>query len=285
MNVKVSALVAGVFAGAMAVSSLSASAACSDFPNHAALKTMIATVADARGGYDTFTGMWLTIVDETGKVCDVISNKPTVFGSAGNSVNSGAKAGNTAWLGSRVISAQKANTANAFSLDGYAIGSANLYAAVKEGSLYGLQHSNPVDASRAYQGDPAYYGTAADPLIGKRIGGVNVFGGGLPVYKSGVKVGAIGVSGDTSCADHVFAWHIRTSSEFAAKSLGAKGTGITTFNVDATGAGQTPLTGATGGDEMIITSGTGNAYWDAWAQPGCPGSSHYNAATDGVLYN
>ena len=35
------------------------------------------------------------------------------------------------WPGSRVISAQKANTANAFSLDGLALSTANLYSAVQ----------------------------------------------------------------------------------------------------------------------------------------------------------
>ncbi len=45
---------------------------------------------------------------------------------------------------------------------------------------------------------------------GKKIGGVNVFGGGLALYNSeGELVGAIGVSGDSSCADHNIAWRAR----------------------------------------------------------------------------
>jgi len=48
------------------------------------------------------------------------------------------------WPGSRVISAQKANTANAFSLTGFAIPTANLWAATQlGGSLFGLQLSSP----------------------------------------------------------------------------------------------------------------------------------------------
>ena len=35
-------------------------------------------------------------------------------------------------------------------------------------------------------------------------------GGGLALYYGGKKVGAIGVSGDTSCTDHVVAWKVRT---------------------------------------------------------------------------
>ena len=50
------------------------------------------------------------------------------------------------WPGSRVISAQKANTANAFSLPGLAFSTADLYSAVQPGgSLFGLQASNPVN--------------------------------------------------------------------------------------------------------------------------------------------
>ena len=44
------------------------------------------------------------------------------------------------------------------------------------------------------------------------MGGVNVFGGGLGLYdSSGNKVGSIGVSGDTSCADHNIAWRTRNN--------------------------------------------------------------------------
>jgi hypothetical protein len=47
-------------------------------------------------------------------------------------------------------------------------------------------------------------------MVGQRIGGVNVFGGGLPLYNARKQlVGAIGVSGDTSCADHNIAWRTR----------------------------------------------------------------------------
>jgi len=52
---------------------------------------------------------------------------------------------------SRVISAQKANTANAFSLPGLAVSTANLFSAVQPGgSLFGLQFSNPVATDVAY---------------------------------------------------------------------------------------------------------------------------------------
>ena len=152
--------------------------------------------------------MWGTIVDRDGIVCAVAFS--------GN--DRGAQ-----WPGSRVISAQKANTANSFSLDstsssggsgqpnGLALSTANLYSAVQPGgSLFGLQASNPVDTDVAYKGPSSRFGTSQDPMEGNKIGGVNVFGGGLALYASGKKiVGGVGVSGDTSCADHNIAWRVR----------------------------------------------------------------------------
>ena len=54
---------------------------------------------------------------------------------------------------------------------------------------------------------------ASDPLIGKRAGGVIVFGGGLALYNDSDIVGALGVSGDSSCADHNVAWRVRQGLE------------------------------------------------------------------------
>src|SRR4030095_10251464 len=49
-----------------------------------------------------------------------------------------------------------------------------------------------------------------DPMVNGRIGGVNVFGGGLALYdQNGNRVGGVGVSGDTSCRDHMVAWELR----------------------------------------------------------------------------
>jgi uncharacterized protein GlcG (DUF336 family) len=155
----------------------------------------------ARATQDDVTGlglhMWGTVVDRDGIVCAV----------AFTGVNRGSQ-----WPGSRVISAQKANTANAFSLDGLALSTANLYSAVQPGgSLFGLQESNPVNVAAAYGGNPLAYGSIRDPMVGQRIGGVNVFGGGLALYNSRREVvGAVGVSGDTSCADHRVAWLTRS---------------------------------------------------------------------------
>lgn len=166
-----------------------------DLPDHATVRDALKKiVADTNGGFGL--NMWATIVDRDGVV------QLVAF--------SGDDRGDQ-WPGSRVISAQKANTANAFSLPGLALSTANLFSAVQPGnSLFGLQLSNPVDTGVAYGGDAAAFGQANDPMVGKRVGGVNVFGGGLALYDAeGTLVGAIGVSGDSSCADHNIAWKLR----------------------------------------------------------------------------
>lgn len=182
-------------------------AGCATLPNHAALKAALEkATAEEKSGLNNH--MWATMVDRDGVICAV----------AASGTDRAAQ-----WPGSRVISAQKASTANAFSLDassnssgsgqagGLALSTANLYSAVQPGgSLYGLQFSNPVDTAVAYRGPYASYGTPKDPMTGSRSGGVNVFGGGLGLYAAGRRlVGGIGVSGDTSCADHNIAWRVR----------------------------------------------------------------------------
>ena len=66
-----------------------------------------------------------------------------------------------------------------------------------------------VDA--AYKGPSRNYGQRNDPMVGQKIGGVNVFGGGLGLYDESGVVGAVGLSGDTSCADHMIAWRVRNN--------------------------------------------------------------------------
>jgi uncharacterized protein GlcG (DUF336 family) len=114
------------------------------------------------------------------------------------------------WPGSRPIAIEKANTANALSLPSFAFSTANLYSGAQPGGfLYGILNTNPVDTALMYGGDSASYGTAEDPMVGKKASGVVVFGGGLALYNGSTIVGALGVSGDTSCADHNIAWRVR----------------------------------------------------------------------------
>ena len=178
---------------------------CNSLPSYNQLKAALVAATNAESS-GLNMNMWGTIVDRDGIVCAI----------AFTGTDRGGQ-----WPGSRVISAQKANTANAFSLDASAVSNgnglalalstANLYSAVQPGgSLYGLQASNPVDTGNAYQGPSSNFGTSNDPLVGSKVGGVNVFGGGLALYDSQHQiVGAVGVSGDTSCADHFIAWRTR----------------------------------------------------------------------------
>ena len=199
---------AATFVVALACTVESADAqTCATLPDYAKLKAaLIQATKDEGSGLNNH--MWGTIVDRDGVVCAVAFSGKDRFAQ---------------WPGSRVISAQKANTANAFGLDsgsnsdnsgqanGLALSTANLFSAVQPGgSLYGLQFSNPVNEDAGYKTPSSLYGTATDPMKGSKIGGVNVFGGGLALFAAGKKmVGGIGVSGDTSCADHFIAWRVR----------------------------------------------------------------------------
>lgn len=168
---------------------------CATLPGHKELRqALIDARKENNGGLNL--DMWATTVDRSGTVCAVAFSGETF---------------DSQWVLSRVISAQKANTANGLSLKGNALSTANLYSGVQPGGfLFGLQESNPVDTDKAYDGESAAFGTPKDPMVGERIGGVNVFGGGLALYNAkGEVLGAVGVSGDTSCADHNIAWRMR----------------------------------------------------------------------------
>lgn len=147
----------------------------------------------SNGGLDT--NEWAAVVNRQGIVCAVTF--------------SGAKPDDQ-WPGSRAIAAEKASTANALSLKGLAVSTANLWGAVQPGApLFGLQASHPPNPAVLYAGDPSTFGGDADPFVGQSLGGVVVFGGGLALYDGRDVIGAVGVSGDTSCADHNIAWRVR----------------------------------------------------------------------------
>lgn len=185
---------------------------CRDLPSHGQLKVALASVVQQGQNGGLGFHMWGTLVNRDGEICVVIYT--------------GADR-HAQWPGSRVISAQKAHTAHAFSLPKFALSTANLYFATQPGgTLYELPHSNPVDPSVAYAGNAANFGQTNDPMIGKKAGGVNVFGGGLALYKpTGELIGALGVSGDTSCADHIIAWKTRDRMNLDFVPAGVAGNG------------------------------------------------------------
>ena len=140
--------------------------------------------------------MWGTIVDQDGVVCAVTFTGPVRI---------------SQWPGSRVISAQKANTAASFNLPAGlggtvdALSTANLWTQAQPGgSLFGLQFSNPVDTAAAYgnRGNSDATGTAPIRTPSPVRGWCHRLGGGLACMTPAVRKSSIGVSGDTSCADH-----------------------------------------------------------------------------------
>lgn len=130
--------------------------------------------------------MWAVVVDRNGIVCGIN------------------KSNHDAWPGSRAIAIAKAQTANDFSNNLLALSTANLYGPTQPGgSLYGLNNSNPFN--------PIFNAPANDLTTGDGfvVGGIITFGGGVALYSGGQVIGGIGVSGDSSCADHAVAFRMR----------------------------------------------------------------------------
>jgi uncharacterized protein GlcG (DUF336 family) len=168
---------------------------CSDVPAAADLKQWLqaapAQNGDA-GGLNHGKAMWGAIVDRDGKLCALAVSTEDLAAT---------------WPGSRGIAIAKASTANAFSSDTTPLSTARLYTLSQPGhSLWGAANGNPLN--------PLCQGTANDATtgLGKVCGGTIVFGGGLALYKGQTRVGGLGVSGDTSCADHEIAKRVRASA-------------------------------------------------------------------------
>lgn len=173
--------------------------------NHDQLVQALRQSVKASGGPDNGglpVNEWAAVVNRLGDICTVAFSgaKPT-----------------DQWLGSRAIAAEKANTVVSFSLDSFAVSTANLWAQAQPGGyFYGADTSNPVIAQEIYAGNPSEYGSNSDPLVGKHPGGVIAFGGGLPLYQNMKLVGGLGASGNTSCADHNIAWRMRQKFKMGA---------------------------------------------------------------------
>jgi hypothetical protein len=93
-------------------------------------------------------------------------------------------------------------------------------------------------------------------MVGRKPGGVNVFGGGLALYDaaSGQVIGAVGLSGDTSCADHNIAWRVRHA-----------------LNMDNVPAGVAPAVGTNppGKDNIIFDIGAAGNSAGGFGHPTC----------------
>lgn len=181
---------------------------CTDLPSRAALKTALAAARENLQA--PAIDVWAALVNRDGVICAVIFT--------------GADRGDQI-PGGRLLAAQKAYTANAVSVSGRALSTGNLFSATQPGgSLFGLADSHPTDPAAAYRGDPSNFGQGNDPLLGQRLGGINASGGGLALYdKTRRIIGAIGVSGDTACADHNLAWATRALLKLDYVSNGVSG--------------------------------------------------------------
>jgi uncharacterized protein GlcG (DUF336 family) len=147
----------------------------------------VVNLSDGNGGIFSPNLMWSAVVDRSGTLCSVI------------------KTGD-AWPGSRAIAMAKAETANDFSNQKLALSTANLYAPTQPGrSLYGLNNSNPFNPFYNQITTGAGLGTG----VGQNPGGIITFGGGVALYLNGQVIGGLGVSGDSSCADHAIAFRMR----------------------------------------------------------------------------
>jgi len=213
---------------------------------HNALKDILKSVQAGKDNGGFGFHMWGNIVNRDGEVCAVVFT--------------GDDRGDQ-WPDSRNIAAAKAYTANSLSLPEFALSTANLYQATQPGgSLWHVSNASPVDTSVAYMGPAEDFGTTSDPMLGKVHGGLIQFGGGLGLYNSsGVLVGGLGVSGSSSCEDHVIAWKVRSTAEF-----------------DYVPAGPT-----TNNDDNLTFIGDGNPGWE---QPTCgvPGETDAQAALPAV---
>lgn len=212
---------------------------CGDLPDHdhlrAALQPIVKEGKKGHGGLDTQE--WAAVVNRDGVVCAVVYSGTELTDQ---------------WPGSRMISAEKANTANAFSAPDYALSTANVYWPAQPGQgLYGINTTNPPNAQAAF-GDATAFGQKNDPMVGKQVGGVVVFGGGLALYsQKGKIVGGLGASGNTACADHVIAWKLRHQ-----------------LNLDAVPMGPSPDQN----DNMILDIQNGNSA-SGFGHPRCKGGS------------
>ena len=178
-----------------------------------AVQSTLATVITLdNGGIFSPNRMWSAIVDRHGKLCSVINS------------------GNDPWPGSRAIAIAKASTANDFSNSGLALSTANLYAATQPGgSLYGLNNSNPFNPVFDQQ----------NLGVGFVPGGIITFGGGVALYQDGKVIGGLGVSGDSSCADHAIAYRMRHMAGL--DTIPPGGVGLNgTDNIIYTAVGSTP---------------------------------------------
>jgi uncharacterized protein GlcG (DUF336 family) len=167
------------------------SANCRDLPSADDLRKWLreAPGQGEAGGLMSGKMEWAAVVNREGEICAtaVATDEPA-----------------SAWPGSQAIAKAKAYTANAYSTDAAPMSTARLYTLTQPGhSLWGVGEPNPFNPECLVRPDEA------NKTNGKICGGSIAFGGGVPLYRNKTRVGGLGVSGDTACADHEIAKRIR----------------------------------------------------------------------------
>jgi uncharacterized protein GlcG (DUF336 family) len=165
---------------------------CQSLPSASRLRQLLLQAQNVNkpiGGLFEGTRMWAAVVNRDGEICAYATSTtdPTQV-----------------WPGSQAIAKAKAYTANAFSLDVLPLSTARLYTFTQPGhSLWSLGQSNLFN--------PQFLASPDGQAGGHNqiAGGLIFFGGGVPLYRNGKIIGALGVSGDTSCADHEIAKRMR----------------------------------------------------------------------------
>jgi uncharacterized protein GlcG (DUF336 family) len=164
---------------------------CSDLPSDDDLRRLLRDSANTAemGGLNSAKFEWAAVVNRKGELCSVAVSTDDQT---------------AAWPGSQAIAKAKAYTANAFSTDLVPLSTARLYTLAQPGhSLFGAGAANPFNPQCLAAPD-------GDHTKGPKIcGGTIVFGGGVPLYKGKTRIGGLGASGDTACADHEIAKRMR----------------------------------------------------------------------------
>jgi uncharacterized protein GlcG (DUF336 family) len=168
-----------------------ANAGCGDLPSADDLRKWLREAPSQGEAGGLFSGKmeWAAIVNRAGEICAtaVATDDPA-----------------SAWPGSQAIAKAKAFTANAYSTDTLALSTARLYTLTQPShSLWGVGQPNP------FNPDCLVAPSDMEKTNGRICGGSVAFGGGLPLYRNKTRVGGLGLSGDTACADHEIAKRVR----------------------------------------------------------------------------
>jgi uncharacterized protein GlcG (DUF336 family) len=169
------------------------SGGCDQVPDSDELKKLLELAPQKveAGGLAGGRNEWAAVVNREGEICAIaVSTEDPA----------------AAWPGSQSIAMAKAFTANAFSTDVQPLSTARLYTLSQPGhSLWGAGAANPFK--------PECLATPKDAEADRRVcGGTIVFGGGVPLYRGKTRVGGLGASGDTACADHEIAKRMRSEA-------------------------------------------------------------------------